>query len=164
MIYIGIDPGKSGGIAWNFQPVSGRERTHAVVKMPETPADIWGQLEQLASADDCCAVIEHVHAGFFGGGERKMGVTSAFKFGETFGILRACLIGNKIAFEEVSPTKWQRAVGVAPRGKKTQPEHKRALKALAQERFPHAKVTLSTCDALLLAQYCYQTRGNNGND
>ena len=47
MTIIGIDPGKSGGIAWLPEGLIGR-----AIKMPETPRDIWDLIDNLAKTYD----------------------------------------------------------------------------------------------------------------
>lgn len=142
MIAIGIDPGASGGIAR-----VGPGESFAT-RMPGTEADIW---EQFRGRDVRCyhAFIEQVHA------MPGQGVSSTFKFGASYGALRMALVAAGIPFEAVSPGKWQRefglvftkAMGLSPT------EKKRRHKARAQELFPAIKVTLATCDALLIAEW-----------
>jgi len=88
------------------------------------------------------AVLERVHS------MPAQGVSSTFKLGANYGYWRGVLQGLRIPFREVTPQKWQRAVLVP--GKLQGPERKRALKQVAQERFPQLKVTLKTADALLM--------------
>ena len=78
---IGIDPGASGGIA--FIPDNNPAKAWAV-KMPETLADLWHELDSLEWAHNlnnmhCC--LEKVHS------MPGQGVASSFKFGQGFGHL-----------------------------------------------------------------------------
>jgi crossover junction endodeoxyribonuclease RuvC len=145
--WIGIDPGLSGGIA---------AVTHdgpQIHPMPETERDQLELLRTIAHwSDSRFCVIEAVHS--FPG----QGVASSFTFGRGYGGLRMALHAMEIPFEVVAPRVWQKALGVLPRGEKTKGEHKLALKRKAQELFPKLHVTLKTCDALLLAEYCRRTR------
>lgn len=137
MIYIGIDPGASGGIA--IIDSSG-EVLHCW-KMPGTERDI---LECFSWADHYTAtfaVIEKVHA------MPKQGVSSTFKFGMSYGFLRGCLVAAEIPFEAVAPGVWQKAMGCLSKGDKN------VTKAKAQELFPSIKVTHAIADALLIAEY-----------
>ncbi len=85
----------------------------------------------------------------------KASAHSMFSFAMGYGGLRMALRGNEIPFDAVVPIKWQRAMGIAARKKgETQVSHKNRIKARAQQLFPTIKVTLATCDALLLAEYC----------
>jgi crossover junction endodeoxyribonuclease RuvC len=90
---------------------------------------------------DTVAAIEQVHA------MPKQGVASSFKFGQSYGFLRAMLIAFGIRFESVTPGKWQRELGCLSRGRKN------VTKAKAQETFPGVKCTHAISDALLLAAY-----------
>lgn len=146
MIYIGIDPGQSGGIASLVGDNTGT--SPACVKMPETEKDCFDALEKLQRINFTAifAVIESVHS------MPKQGVASSFKFGRNYGFLRGCLIALGIPFEEVTPQKWQKALGCLSHGDKN------VTKARAQQLFPALKITHATADALLLAEYCRRTR------
>ena len=144
-LYIGIDPGSvSGGIA-AIMP-SGKA---TAVKMPQTEHDVQDVfLRILQMGMPVFALIEGVHA--FPG----QGVSSVFKFGRNYGMLRGMLVANKIPFHEVSPMKWQKGTGITKRGKnETKTQHKNKLKQKAQNIFPDIKMTLAICDALLICEF-----------
>lgn len=142
MTIIGIDPGKSGGIAWIT------DGDACVEKMPETLADLW---ELIADIDRANAIrgnplrakayLEMVHS------SPQMGVKSAFTFGNGFGHLEMALTAAGIPFERVRPQKWQQAMGCMTKGDKN------VSKRRAQELFPQLKPTHATADALLIAEY-----------
>lgn len=136
-IFIAIDPGKNGGIAWRneFGEVS-------AVSMPENVHELAKLLEGLAflaSSMDC--VLERVHS------MPRDGVRAAFAFGENFGQIQGVLAATEIPYYLVTPQTWQKKVGALPDEKS---KRKAALKAFAQRRFPHLKVTLKTSDALAM--------------
>ena len=140
MIYAGIDPGQSGGLAMIDNNVS-------VVKMPSTDQDIWNWFSNLKNTK-CFAVIEKVHS------MPGQGVASTFKFGMGYGGLKMALTASGTPFEEITPRKWQKALGIVPRSKtESKTEFKNRLKAKAQQLFPDIKMTLAICDALLIAEY-----------
>ena len=146
MLFIGIDPGKSGGIAYiHATGGSGAE------KMPATERDTWATL--VGNDNNTFALIEKV------GPMPKQGVTSMFSFGRNYGMLRAFLIAAGIPFETVSPQKWQREFGlIVPKSKGlTDTQKKNLHKAKAQELFPHLKITHAIADALLIAKYAQRT-------
>ncbi len=160
--YMGIDPGKSGGIAVLYK--NGSSQAFAAIPMPATEADIWHVINRLANTvtiDGC--YIEKVQ-GYIGEGSEAPG-RSMFNFGHNYGNLRMALIGNKIPFEEVTPQAWQKAIHIPPRKKKgrkfveTRTQWKNRLKAKAQQLFPEVAVTLKTADALLIALYCKRQAG-----
>jgi Holliday junction resolvasome RuvABC endonuclease subunit len=143
MTIIGIDPGKNGGIAWIT------DGKPCVEKMPETLHDLWQLIEDidrnaeptLPYQPDCKAYIEAVHS------SPQMGVKSAFTFGNGFGHLEMALTGAGIPFERVRPQVWQKTMGCMTKGDKN------VSKRRAQELFPSVKLTHSTADALLIAEY-----------
>ena len=137
MIYLGIDPGKLGGIA-----IVG-DFTQAW-KTPETERDLHDLIAELGGPN--FAVIEKVHS------SPQMGVKSAFTFGRGYGFLRGLLTAFCIPFEEVSPQKWQKAMACLTHGDKN------VSKAKAQQLWPHLKITHGVADALLIAEYCRRTR------
>ncbi len=138
MSFIGIDPGKSGGIA----VIDDMGVVEQVIKMP---GDERGLLHVFGALRGR-AVLEKVHAGIFGGG--RMGAVSAFTFGYGYGSLKMALVACHVQFEEVTPQKWQKALDCRTGGDKNVSKRK------AQELFPQVKVTHHVADALLLAEYC----------
>lgn len=143
--YLGIDPGQGGGLG-TIVLESTEAGFVSAIPMPPTEMDTWYAVKAHRTVKR--AVIELVHS------MPKQGVASSFKFGKNYGMLRGFLIAAGIPFEEVSPRKWQGALGITPRGKtETKTQFKNRLKALAQQWFPNVPITLKTADALLLAEY-----------
>ena len=141
--YIGIDPGKHGGIA-----VMGADgEVIDVVKMPETPQDLLDFLEQYK--DDSFCTLERV------GGMPGNGGSAMFNFGKGYGHLQMALLALHIPTEDVTPNKWEKTYQLGSSGKYTKTEWKNRLKAKAQQMFPHLgkKITRATCDALLICDY-----------
>jgi len=137
MRFIGIDPGKSGSLAYvsnghaDYSPLIG--------KMSEQ--DIWQLLAEWEQ-DGAVAVVEKVSS------SPQMGVVSAFTFGRGYGILLACLTAARIPFTEVTPKKWQGSLGCLTGGDKNVSKRK------AQQLFPTLKITHGNADALLIATFC----------
>lgn len=138
MIFLGIDPGQSGGLAFIADSVPD---TPFAMAMPDTERDTWTAIAGLSNPRPGFAVIERVHS------MPKQGVASSFKFGRSYGFLRGCLIASGVPFEEVTPQAWQKELGCLSRGDKN------VTKARAQQLFPSLKITHATADALLLAEY-----------
>jgi crossover junction endodeoxyribonuclease RuvC len=141
-IYIGIDPGVSGGIAvvGDGEQYLGPPR----LKLKDaTELDIAAFLAYI-NVDTAFAVIEQVSS------SPQMGVVSAFTFGQSYGFLRGLLSALAIPFVPVRPQKWQKAMGCMSKGDKN------VTKAKAQQLYPGEKITHATADALLLATYCRQ--------
>ena len=132
-VFIGIDPGQSGGIAMlgDCFPIA--------YKMPDTEADARELLHDWRDHVTSC-FIEAVHS------MPKQGVASSFKFGRSYGFLRGLLIGLKIPFEEITPQTWQKEMNCRTGGDKN------ITKAKAQQLWPDLKITHATADALLIAE------------
>ncbi len=141
--YLGIDPGVNGGLV-----LLGPCNQVISTKMPSTERDIW---EYLCAYQDykCLAAIEWINPAI-----QKIGKSTMSKLYGNYMSLRMSLIASGIPFEPVQPAKWQRAIGISPRGNATPSEWKNRLKAKAQEVFPSETITLATADALLIALYC----------
>lgn len=154
-LVIGIDPGKHGGIA---AVCSGGEVVD-VVQMPDTAQDILLTLREFVSSfvrdgGDVVCYVEKV------GGIPGQGASSAFNFGRGCGHLEMCLLALEVRTVYVTPQRWQKMYGVGSSSitRSTAAEkrdHKNALKAVAQRLYPSLgrRVTLQTCDALLIANY-----------
>lgn len=137
---IGLDPGKSGGIA-----VLREGLAPMAFKMPDTESDIYHLLSGIERADGrVVAYIENVHS------SPQMGVKSAFTFGMGYGGLRMALMCLGIPFTEISPGKWQREMHCSSKGDKN------VTKARAQQLFPSLRITHWGADALLIAAYGFQ--------
>ena len=141
--YIGIDPGQHGGIAVLLADGTVVE----VSKMPSTPRDLYDFLSQYS--EDSFCVLERV------GGMPGNGGSAMFNFGKGYGHLQMALVALGIPTEDVTPNKWEKTYQLGPCGKFTKTEWKNRLKAKAQQLFPQLgkKITLATCDALLIAEY-----------
>ena len=156
-VYLGIDPGASGGLAVVYR-YGVRDGSVEAVPMPATERDIWDWFVQWKDSglgrSKPIAVIEKV-TGYIGDGGNPG--SAMFKFGTSYGGLRMALIAAEIPFEEITPQAWQKASGIFPRksrGGETKTQWKNRLKSKAQQLFPLVKVTLPTADALLIAEYC----------
>lgn len=137
MIYIGIDPGKGGGIAW-VTPI----RSMAVTNMPDTHADLLDLLRDINSGDEPCkAVLERVAS------RPGQSSVATFTFGEHFGSLRMALTAAGIPYDMVTPQTWQKSMSCLSGGDKN------VTKRRAQELFPAIKVTHANADALLIAEF-----------
>jgi len=145
-LFIGVDPGKSGGIA----VISNLGILTHVFKMPKTEHDINNLFTMIAnSSSNVFGIIEKVHS------MPGQGVASSFKFGMNYGLLRMAMVSNKIPFDQITPNSWQKHFGLSGKGN-TKTEHKNILKGHAQQLYPDQKMTLAICDAVLLARYNYE--------
>jgi hypothetical protein len=143
MIFLGIDPGASGGVA-----VLDDGEYWLCAKMPDTPHELARLLREVTddpAGAEAFAVVERVSA------MPGQGVSSTFKFGASFGLIQGVLAAVGIPYELVSPGVWQKAMGCLSKGDKN------VTKAAALRRFPQVKVTHAVADALLLADFARRT-------
>lgn len=148
MIYIGIDPGASGGFAilQLDRPGANGAIEVLLVKMPETERDVFDLLALYQNVAGVRAVIEHVWS--------TPGQGGAFKFGKNVGMLLGILTAVQIPFDQVLPRTWQKRLGVIyPKGA-SDTEKKNITKRRAQQLFPKLTITHAIADALLMAEYC----------
>lgn len=141
--YIGIDPGDQGGIA----VLSADGSVVEVAKIPTTPMDVLDFLSKYK--DDSFCILERV------GGLPGQGGSAMFNFGKGYGHLQMALLALGIPTNDVTPNKWEKSFQLGSSGKYGKTEWKNRLKAKAQQLFPSLgrKITLATCDALLIAEY-----------
>lgn len=164
-LIIAIDPGASGGIAWR----TGDGETR-VISIPETRRDCIDLLREIYEkwSSNCVAYIEKISPYIPGGG-----ATAMFHFGANVERMGCIIETLGIRLIEVPPKKWQQHFGlgksdrisatkdmdkaqkkrVTAHNAKAKGAWKNKLKAEAQRRYPGIKVTLKTCDALLILDY-----------
>ena len=155
MIYIGIDPGLSGGIAI----VSGRACQVYDVPIEEAGkggtrvkkrVDARGAWEVLLGAINgrpARGALERVTS------RPGEGVASAFSFGDTFGTLRAVASMACEPLHLPRPAQWKRDMGIpAGAGKEYSIEMARALYPSAADRLTRKK-DHDRAEAILLAQW-----------
>ena len=94
MIYIGVDPGKNGGIAIID--------SDGVIAFPFSEERLLIELDGIAQEYECICYLEHVHA------MPKQGVSSTFNFGMNFGFIQGVLKAYAIPYELVTPQKWKK--------------------------------------------------------
>lgn len=137
-VFLGLDPGNSSG---SIGVVDAEGQYVASLKLPKaTIHDVAAFVREHRPAA-VFAVLEKVHS------MPRQGVSSSFKFGTSYGELRMALAAVGVPFEEVTPAKWQAAMGCRSGGDKN------VTKARAQQLWPAVKVTHGTADGLLLAEY-----------
>lgn len=149
MVYLGIDPGVSGGLAL----IDDHRQVLAVHRMPR---ELGVLVEVLRTIHEQRAVsrphgpipvgIEKV------GASPQMGVVSAFTFGRNVGELYGALLAIGYVVYPVAPLRWQNALGCRTGG------DKHITQARAQALFPGVRpVTHAIADALLIAEYTRRT-------
>ena len=99
MIYIGIDPGRNGGIA--IIKTLGNKIDKVGVKC-YSDEDLLGILADAEKYIHKVCYLENVHA------MPKQGVSSTFNFGMNFGFIQGVLKAYGIPYELVTPQKWKK--------------------------------------------------------
>lgn len=150
LLYVGIDPGKSGAIA----VLDGTGLPFDVCKMPTTVRQLVQRFRIIASSHDVRDVGNaEIHVFL----ERLAAMPSHFRgsianfsMGMSFGSLQTALAATDLDIRTtlVTPRCWQTAMQCLSGG------DKRVTKRKAQERFGDVlKVTHAIADALLIAEY-----------
>ncbi len=99
MIYIGIDPGKNGGIACMGDS---KNNSEAYPYSDDVLINSLGLVCAKSCQNDVICYLEHVHA------MPKQGVSSTFNFGMNFGFIQGVLKAYGIPYELVTPQKWKK--------------------------------------------------------
>lgn len=174
--FIAIDPGCSGAIAW-----SDRTGVH-VVPMPETRRGCIDAVQEIIKSEavhgsdgEMIAYMEKVSSYIPGGGASMM-----FEYGRNVERIGCVLECKGIRIIEIIPRNWQKVLGLGKSERikatedmgfiekknvtdwnaKAKRDWKNKLKSEAERRFPNQRVTLKTCDALLLLDVAIQLEGN----
>ena len=93
MIYIGIDPGKNGGIAFIGK------QNYSII--PYSDEKLLYTCKTVKNSNVIC-YLEQVHA------MPKQGVSSTFNFGVNYGFIQGVLKAYGIPYELVTPQKWKK--------------------------------------------------------
>lgn len=151
MLFIGIDPGKSGALA--IIDEAGCVTTAVF--------DEAAYVEYLDGVDAGNAVVclEHV------GARPGQGVTSMFHFGENYGWIQGVLRAKRIPYQTVTPVKWKREFGLS--------KDKGASVQACQRLFPRVSLLANErcrvahdgiAEAVLLAEYARRHFGGLSNE
>ena len=148
-IYVGIDPGASGGIAAIIHDKKDKVYLKGIWawKDPDKASEIMHSFNTQDYGDVWIqALIENVHA------FPSDGRSSAFKFGMNLGIWKGLLAAHNISYTSMIPQQWMKQYGQVYKEKK---ERKNQLKEwayiIAKKLDYDGKITLKTADALLIA-------------
>jgi len=141
--YIGVDPGKTGGIVI----IDSTSLVIEVFKTPETIRDFIDRLTPYMNESVFC-LTEKVSSMPQNGGKAN------YTFGYINGVLHTVLTTTGIPFELVTPRTWMKSYMMKKGKSEGNTQWKNRLKQKAQMLFPKEKVTLWNADALLIAEYC----------
>jgi crossover junction endodeoxyribonuclease RuvC len=172
-VTLGCDPGNSGAIAViaDGQPTSfidiptkPRKTSGFQVDCLDLAARIRG-LMQMHPGAHFIAVVEEVNAMPSAGGadgepRRRMGSSTSFKFGQSYGALQGVLGGLGVEIIDAFPASWKRHYGLKGQKKGGKKDDSRLL---ALEKFPGLAKSLARkkdsgrADALLIALWAQET-------
>lgn len=153
MVYLGIDPGLSGAIAFIFEDNSAYSYRMPVLEMIKNKKKkrtydikaIKNLIETIQQDHTVSAIIENVHT------MPNQGVTSQGMVMYGKGVLEAVLTCLGVSYTLVSPVKWKNKMLPGQKGLKD------ASRLKAQQLFPdidlHLKKDHDRAEALLLAEY-----------
>tara|TARA_R100001594_G_scaffold27172_1_gene51934 strand:+ start:242 stop:784 length:543 start_codon:yes stop_codon:yes gene_type:complete len=147
-IFIGIDPGKNGGVAVINEMDDDNEHviTFRCPKNPKTMSlSLMSTIPTNVSYENVMVLIEHVHA------MPKNGVVSMFSFGQNLGHWEGILGAFELNVEYAGPRTWMAHYDCKPGMDKK--DRKRYLRGIAEELFPNIKMTFNISDAILIANY-----------
>jgi len=141
VIYCGIDPGRSGALAYITED--------GAANVFKFDAGLYiHTLRQIAAQGPAVCCLEHV------GAMPGQGVTSMFHFGENFGFIEGLLFAYGIRFELVRPQKWKKEFSITG--------DKNSSIAVCKRLFPDVSLLPSErcrkdhdgmAEALLMAEY-----------
>lgn len=149
MIYIGIDPGKNGGIALinSISPeINNIVHTFSEENLIGCISEVY---EYAGGSENIRCVLEKVNA------MPNQGVVSMFNFGQNYGFIQGVLKAYNIPFELVPPQKWKKEFSVT--------SDKNTSIEVAKRLFPGVNLKATErckkdhdgmAEALLIAEYC----------
>lgn len=147
MIFIGIDPGKSGALAVLYTDENKNHINHNLAVFDENDyIDILTECSKQNTNIICC--LEKVSS------MPKQGVVSMFSFGMNFGFIQGILSTLKISYELVVPSKWKKEFSVT--------SDKNTSIQVAKRLFPNVNLRRTDrckkdhdgmAEALLMAEY-----------
>ena len=143
MIYLGVDPGLTGALAW----LCGGEITVADMPVVAGEVDVDAVARLLRNDPPGRAVVERVHS------MPGQGVASSFKFGMSYGAILAVVVVAQIETHLVTPNVWKKHYRLTA--------DKEQARAMAIRLWPGCglfsrKKDQGRAEAALLAKYCME--------
>ena len=144
-LFIGIDPGKNGGIATinaedNFA-VTGTYSDKSLIDTCEYIHNCYDPQEVM-----CC--LEKV------GAMPGQGVVSMFSFGQSVGYIKGVLESFRIPYQEITPQKWKREFGLSSDKAVSAEVCRKLFPDISLLATPRCKKTHDgMAEALLMAEY-----------
>ena len=149
-IYIGIDPGRSGGMC-----VIEDEFIKAY-PCPDNTNDMALMFAMAISVNETKTVVAYIEKVW---ARPTDGRASVWKFAENYGVWKGIAGAYEIDLQQVSPQKWIKYFET-PKLEKSR--RKRYLRDKARSMYPNLKkVSLKTADAILIATYAKEPDHNS---
>ena len=164
-IYIGIDPGLSGGLA----AITNGGDIVTVIPMPRVdgsagPLDteaIKAWFAEAKKGRTVCAAIERASV------RPKEGIRSALTTGMNWGFLKGMLVAVGARHQEPTPQQWKKSLGLPKRPGAERKKAKQDAVVLATQLFPGINLKPGKtrvphdgmADAVLIAEYARRTLG-----
>tara|TARA_Y100000593_G_scaffold9639_1_gene17486 strand:+ start:7045 stop:7539 length:495 start_codon:yes stop_codon:yes gene_type:complete len=148
--YIGIDPGKSGGITM----IDTKDNYMEAVKCPDRTIDMALIFHSFVGDEPnrVRLLMEKVWA------RPNNAVRSAFTYGVNYGQWLGIAAATEIHMYTVLPSEWMSSMG-CKKGM-DYAVRKKWLKEKSQSLYPNSKITLYTADSILIAHYAKETYFN----
>lgn len=155
MVYIGIDPGKKGGIAV-IEDLKDEKEIHAHPYSDDVLKKICKDILadwSVQKASVFC-VVEKV------GAMPKQGVTSTFNFGKSFGYILGVLEANGIPYQLISPQRWKKHFSLTNDKNKSIQTAKRLFPSVSLLPTDRCRVESDgMAEALLMAEFARRMSG-----
>ena len=148
--YIGIDPGKSGGVTM----IQGNKiKTYKCPQRTEDMAILFSLLIGDTSSYDVKLLMERVWA------RPNNAVRSAFAYGVNNGQWMGIIACHEVPLQTCLPNQW---ISYYECDKNLEyQERKRWLKEKAKSLYPNLNITLTTADSILIADYAMKEHFKN---
>ena len=149
-IYIGIDPGRSGGLCVI------EDDFIKAYPCPDNVADMGLLFAMAISVNKTKTIVAYIEKVW---ARPTDGRASIWKFAENYGVWLGIAGAYEIDLKQVAPQTWIRYFET-PKLEKN--KRKRFLKEKAKSMYPNLKkVSLKTSDAILIATYAKEKDNNN---
>jgi hypothetical protein len=148
MLFIGIDPGDTGGVA----VLNDKDDTLTFSKYKRPFGSLLDELE--LEKNEHVILLEKV------GASPQMGTTSAFTFGKNSGSIEEAILDRSLECYHLLPQEWQSHFD-KEKLKGDYDKKKQKLFLLAKELFPNLKFPKYIADAILIAKFLKDRHGNN---
>ena len=154
MVYIGIDPGKKGGVAV-IEDLTDERKVEVHPYSDDTLKAVCNEISS-RGADNAFCVVEKV------GAMPGQGVTSTFNFGKSFGYILGVLEANGIPYQLISPQRWKKHFSLDNDKNKSIQTAKRLFPSVSLLPTDRCRVESDgMAEALLIAEFARRLSGRS---